>query len=75
MFPGAPVRSSTGAKAEPTALESLQITADELAFSAAVSSPFGQLSLAFTGSVDGDEMKGKCKTKFGVSDFTASREA
>lgn len=65
--------SITDGKIPPTALELVQMQADGLTFSATVPSAFGKLNLAFTGAVNGDQMTGKCKTRFGTSDFTAAR--
>jgi hypothetical protein len=65
--------SISDGKVAPTALETLDVTADGLSFSATVPSPFGKLNLAFTGAVEGNQMTGKCKTRFGTSDFTAAR--
>lgn len=54
-------------------LRDVKVNGADVGFSASVNSPMGALDLAFSGAVNGDQISGMCKTRFGDSPFTGER--
>lgn len=58
-----------------TPLEQLQVDGTRMSFSAMVSTPMGQFSVAFRATVDGDSLKGAYETMMGTTEFSGVRES
>lgn len=56
-------------------LEDVCVEGDSIGFAAQVSTPMGEMRLAFNGKIDGDRMQGKFQTPIGARDFSAERQA
>lgn len=59
----------------PVPVQNVKLSGDEAWFEGKVKTPMGELGLAFHGVLtDDSKIFGKCKTMFGVSDFSGVRE-
>jgi hypothetical protein len=57
-----------------TPLEQLKVDGMSMSFSAMVSTPMGQFSVAFRATVDGDTLTGEYETMMGTTEFSGVRE-
>ncbi|HLF24481.1 MAG TPA: hypothetical protein VI565_11210 [Burkholderiales bacterium] len=57
-----------------TPLEQLNVDGTSMSFSAMVSTPMGQFSVAFRATADGNTLKGEYETMMGTTEFSGARE-
>ena len=50
-----------------------KVNGNEFTYKVKLATPFGKMVFTFTGTVDGDNMKGRAKMLMGVMDFVGSR--
>jgi hypothetical protein len=54
-------------------LENVKVDGNAVAFSSTVNSPMGAVALAFSGTINANQISGTCKTMFGDMEFSGEK--